>query len=66
MTIGLKDLHRAKRALHEHCRLHLSQRAATCEECHEAAVRQMEKQWRRQREVAHQDYLQRVFGGTEK
>ena len=60
MTVSLRDLKTAKKALHEPCRSHPEHPAASCQICHEWALRQQERQWRRQREAAHVDYLERI------
>lgn len=60
MTVSLRDLRIAKRSLHERCRIHPELPAATCEDCHGFALRQQDRQWRRQREQAHSEYLERI------
>lgn len=59
MSISLRDLRAAKRALNDPCRMHPDERAAACTACYELALRQQDKQWRRQRELAHAEYVQR-------
>lgn len=60
MSIGLRDLKLAKAALRAKCKIHAPQPAATCETCHMLALAQQDKQWKRQREAAHIEYLERI------
>ena len=60
MSVSLRDLRAAKRALKEPCRMHHDERAASCAACYELALRQQDKQCRRQREHAHAEYLERM------
>ena len=60
MTVSLRDLKAAKRALRDPCRMHPTHPAAVCPECHHYAVAQQERQWRKERERAHADYLEEL------
>jgi hypothetical protein len=60
MSVSLRDLQRAKHSLRAQCRLHPAERAATCPECHDAALRQQLSQGMKERQVAHIEYLQRL------
>ena len=42
------------------CRMHPGQVAVTCAECYDKALRQQEAQVRRERQEAHQAYLERL------
>ena len=58
----LRSVQLAKRAMHAKsmCRIHPGEPAATCQRCYAAALVQQDTQWKRQREAAHADYLQRI------
>lgn len=60
MTLPLRGLQRAKRALRARCRLHPSEPAAACQACHSLALLQQDSQVRRERKAAHEVYLERM------
>lgn len=41
------------------CRRHPTQIAAVCPECFDAALRQQEAQWQKERKAEHEKYLER-------
>lgn len=59
MTVSLRDLQRAKASLRARCRYHREEPAAACPICHDLAALAQNKQWRREREAAHAEYLAR-------
>lgn len=56
MSVSLKDLQLAQRALRRQCRMHPGDIAATCSLCHDAAKEQLDAQWLRERRRAHREY----------
>lgn len=62
MPVTPRDYRAVKRALRPEakCRIHPTEQAATCQRCYAAALAQQDVQWRREREAAHSEYLQRT------